>query len=96
LHVVLPAANATFLPAGDSAAARLELVATAYDAQDQVVSSTRSTFHVDRPAPGEPPTLDLVTQVDIGPGRYLVVVGLRDETTRQASYVSTAVEVTGQ
>lgn len=96
LHVVLPAANATFLPAGDSAAARLELVATAYDSQDQVVSSTRSTFQVDRPAPGEPPTLDLVTQVDIGPGRYLVVVGLRDETTRQASYVSTAVEVTGQ
>jgi VWFA-related protein len=94
LHVMIQAARATFLPrAGAPGAAQLELVATAYDPLDHVVSSTRSTFQIDEPAAGEDTTLDLVAQVDIGPGRHVVVVGLIDQVSQEASYVSTAIEV---
>jgi VWFA-related protein len=93
LHVLVPSGKPTYLPGAEAPQAQLELVATAYDAQDQVVFSTRSNFEVGQPPAGEPTTLDLVADLQIGPGRHVVVVGLRDRLSREASYVSTAVEI---
>jgi len=93
LHVLVPSGKPTYLPGAATPQAQLELVATAYDAQDLVVFSTRSNFEVGQPPAGEPTTLDLVADLEIGPGRHVVVVGRRDRVSREAAYVSTAGEV---
>jgi VWFA-related protein len=92
LHVMVPAERVVFLPDGTEERAQLELVVTAYS-EKKLVGSAHETFRIPRPATSEEKTLDLVMNVEIGAGRHLLAVGLRDRASLEASYVSTSVEV---
>ena len=59
----------------------------------QATSATQTTFRIEQPAEAGADSVELVMETEVGPGPHVLVVGLRDEASREASYVSTSIQV---
>ena len=95
LHVLVPAGRVAFLPVAEKFVAQLTLQVAACDERNRNVVFEQKKFRFDQ-ASGEPPEgamLDLAIDLELDGGAYVVAVALRDEATRETSYVSTTLEV---
>jgi len=92
LHVMIPIENLVFLPGDDGPIARLRLLIKTQDTKTQKGILEYKTLTVDRP-PEDQSLLSVELDLRLPQGAHLIAAGVRDEATRQASYVSTTVEL---
>lgn len=93
LHVRVPAARLTYLDRAGVALARLKLKVMALHTESRRIVGLDRAVHLPRPGPGAGELIDFAVPLDLAPGVHLVAVALRDEGSREASFVSTTLEV---
>ncbi len=92
LHVLLPVERVTFLPHQGGERASLRVQAMARDKRKGKVVFKEELYHAVRPPePGE--QLSLVFPLYLKKGVHTVALGIRDEATKEASFVATALEI---
>jgi VWFA-related protein len=92
LHVLVPAERVAFLPGANGAAARLQLVVAVRNHDRPGLETTRRTVEVAKAEPSTD-TIALSVELELASGVSVLAVAVRDETTREASFVSTTVAV---
>lgn len=92
LHVVVPADRIVFLPAEEREIARLSLQLRTQDTRTHEGVFETQAFEIPRP-PGDGELISLLIRLRLPEGVHVVAVGVRDDTTREASFVSTTLEL---
>jgi VWFA-related protein len=92
LHILVPIDKIVFLPQDGVEVARLRLQIATRDYKNGDVSFQGKVFRATRPSV-EQEHLDFVLDLELEGGNYDVAVGLRDEASRETSYVRTALGI---
>ena len=92
LHVLVPVDKVAFLPTAEGELARLTVRVLGRNARNRRLADDAQTYRFARP-PADTETLDLLVPLEIGRGPLVLAVGLRDEATRETSYLSTTLEI---
>lgn len=92
LHVVVPADKLVFLPQQDASMAKVKIQVATRSANKRKVALQQRVFTPTEPA-AKDQSLNLVFNLELEEGVHVLAVGLRDEITRETSYVSTAIEI---
>ncbi len=92
LHVMLPAARLAFLPSAEAAMASVSLQISTLDTKTQRGIFASRSFRVRQPSGGQE-VVDLVLDLVLPPGVHVVAVGVRDDATREAAFVSTTLDL---
>jgi VWFA-related protein len=93
LHVMVPVDRVTFLPADGGSFATLQLKTLSVDSSSRQMSGEEKSVRVREPEEGSGEWLDLGLELELGAGVQLVAVALRDQATREASFVSTTLQL---
>ncbi len=93
LHILVPSTNITFLPGQNGSRARLKLQARVHSDEDRRIDLQEQLFTLDDPSLE---TQRMVLLVEITTGVVQIAVALRDEASREASYVSTTLGIKEQ
>ena len=100
VRIELPSAKLTRLDDGSSIEARLRLFLTARDERNRGTELREKTIELSKhelaPAENETAMLSYVISIDLPPGRFELALGVRDEIAQVASYLTHAVEVSGE
>lgn len=94
LRILVPIGGAVFLPTRDGEVARFRLLVQASGPENEVAAARQLSFSFPRPEGAGPETLlTLPVELEIRPGEYVVAVALRDEGSREISYVATTIGI---
>ena len=93
LHVMVPASKITFLPLESGTLANVTIEVAAKDPEKFKIFKTRSSYQIPEPTGEDDPLIDMVLNLELEPGRYVLAVAVRDEASQLTSHVSTSVEV---
>jgi VWFA-related protein len=88
LHVIVPAEHLVFVPGERGAVSKVAVKVLAQGENGRPEAVVERLFQVSEPPEGSD-TIDLLLTLDVENGAYDIVVGVRDESSNQASYVST-------
>ena len=92
LHVMVPVERLAFLPRDGSQVAEVTVRAMARSLASGAVATRAQTFRV-KGSPGATGFANLVLELELGAGAQLTAVGVRDAASREASFVSTTLEL---
>jgi VWFA-related protein len=93
LYIMVPAASVAFLPEEESLAAHLSVqVGTRSTKTDKGIFE-HSAFRIRRSTGDETEMVSMVMELTLPEGVHLVAVGLRDDATRESSFVTTTLEL---
>ncbi len=92
LHVMVPVGRLAFLPRGDAHVAEITVRAMARSLASGAVATRQQTYRV-KGAPGATGYANLVLELELGEGSQLTAVGIRDLASREASFISTTLEM---
>ncbi len=92
LHVMVPADKVVFLPAEEGEVAQLSLQFRTENTRSRGGVFEAQTFRVRKP-PGDQEVISLLVRLRLQEGVHVVAVGVRDDATRDASFVSTTLEL---
>jgi hypothetical protein len=93
LHVVVPAAHLTFSDWQDEPMARVEVRILALDTANRTLAMTDRVAALPRPGDGASDTADVRLEIDLAAGVHAVAVAVRDQTSGEASFISTTIDV---
>ncbi len=93
LHIFVPAASVAFLPEEESLAAHLSVQIGTRNTKSDKGIFEHSAFRIRRAADDETEMVGVVMQLTLPEGVHLVAVGLRDDATRESSFVTTTLEL---
>jgi hypothetical protein len=93
LRVVVPASRLAFLPAGDGVAAQVSVQVSTRNTVDQKGIFDHRAYRINWQTAADQEAVVLAIDLEVPPGVHLVAVGVRDDATRETSFVSTTVEV---
>ncbi len=93
LHVMLPAASVAFLPEEGWVVAHLSVQVATRGAKSDKGIFEQSAFRVRRSAAADLDTVRVKMELELPAGVHLIAVGLRDDATRQSSFVTTTLEL---
>lgn len=95
LHVLVPAEKIVFLPKDDGVVAQLSVQVSTRNTRDQKGIFDHRAYRINWASDSDRQTVSLTLDLEVPPGVHLVAVGVRDDATRQTSFVSTTVEIHG-
>ncbi len=94
LHVQVPVDRITFLNYLGMERASFKVLALARDESSGKTSFKHESYRLTRPLPPEPDQrISLVFELELEQGIHVVALGIRDETTKETSFVSTSLEI---
>ena len=94
LYVRVPVERVTFLPAEGGDKARLRVQALARDERNVRAAFKQEHYDLIRPvAPVPDQQFSLLIQLELPAGIHVVAFGVRDEATKEASFVATGLEI---
>ena len=93
LHIMVPAASVAFLPEEDSLAAHLSVQVGTRSMKNDKGIFEHSAFRIRRSEEDDSEMVSVVMQLTLPQGVHLVAVGLRDDATRESSFVTTTLEL---
>ena len=94
LHVRVPVDRVTFLPAKGGDRARLRVQVLARDERNVKAAFKQELYNLNRPAVPEPDQqFALLIELDLPAGIHVIAFGVRDESTQEASFVATGLEI---
>jgi len=93
LHVMVPAEKLTFMPQQEGSQAGITIEVAAKDPEKAKIFKTRITYEIPEPVDEDDPLIDMVLNLELEKGRYVLAVAVRDEASQLTSYVSTSVEI---
>jgi VWFA-related protein len=93
LHILVPAASVAFLPEEDSLAAHLSVQVATRNTKDDKGIFEHSAFRIRRSEEDDSEQVSVVMELTLPEGVHLVAVGLRDDATRDSSFITTTLEL---
>ena len=93
LHVFVPVENLVFLPQAGGDRAEVHLQVATRDNKNGKLEFEKRLFKVSRPSDSSTEHVDFVVELDLKKSVYVVAVGLRDEASRETSFLSTTVAI---
>lgn len=93
LHVLIPRQNLVFLPEAEASIAHLSMQVSTRNTRTQKGIFEQRSFRVQEPPEADQDIVALVVDLVLPPGVHVVAVGLRDDASSEASFVSTTVEL---
>ena len=94
LHVLIPVDSLAFLDHAGDAYAQVELRVARRDMVTLEVTTDSQSFRTRRPPPESgSELLDFVHHVEIGVGTHVLALAIRDQVTRETSFLTTALEI---
>ena len=95
LRVLVPAASITFVPREDGVIAQLSVQVSTRNAVDQKGIFDHRAYRIHWRTDSDQETVVVSMDLVLPPGLHVVAVGVRDDASRIASFVSTTVELHG-
>lgn len=96
LHVWVPVERITFLPQKGGDRASLRVVAMARDEHNRRTAFKQEVYRLGRPPQATPDQrVSLVFELELEEGIQVVALGVRDEATKEASFIATSLEILG-
>lgn len=95
LHVLVPAEKIVFLPQGEGVIAQVSVQVSTRNTKDQKGIFDHRAYRINWDTQSDQEMVSLVMDLEVPPGVHLLAVGVRDDATRETSFVSTTVEVHG-
>ncbi len=95
LHILVPADKIVFLPQDEGVVAQLSVQVSTRNTQDQKGVFDHRAYRINWKTASDQEFIALAMDLEVPPGVHLVAVGVRDDSTREISFVSTTVEVHG-
>ncbi len=92
LHVMVPVERLAFLPRDGAHVAEITVRAMARSLGTGAVATRQQTYRV-KGSPGAQGFANLVLELELGAGAQLTAIGIRDLASREASFVSTTLEL---
>ena len=92
LHVMVPVERLVFLPEGEDRFAQVMIRAMIRSLAEGTLTVQDKTVRV-KGAPGAAGLADLVLQLQLTEGAHVTALGVRDQTSGEASFVSTTLQV---
>ncbi len=92
LHVMVPVERLAFLPQDGTHVAEITVRAMARSLASGAVATRQQTYRV-KGTPGAEGFANLKLELELGEGEQLTAIGIRDLATREASFVSTTVQL---
>lgn len=92
LHVMVPVERLTFLPRDAERVAEIKLKVLARSLATDLLVLREKSYQV-KGAPEAGGSVDLPILLELAPGAYLAAIGVQDQVSREASFVSTALEI---
>ena len=93
LHVLVPAESVVFLPTGEGVVAQLSVQVSTRNTVDNKGLFDHRAYRINWQTEADREMVGVVLDLEIPPGVHLVAVGVRDDATREMSFVSTTVEI---
>jgi VWFA-related protein len=93
LHIMVPAESVAFLPEGDALAAHLSVQVSTRNTKSQKGIFEHSAFRIRRSAGDDRELVSVMMELTLPEGVHLVAVGLRDDATRETSFVTTTLQL---
>jgi hypothetical protein len=95
LHILLPAEKVVFLPTDDGVTAQISVQVSTRNTVDQKGLFEHRAYRVNWKTDKDQENVALSIDLEVPPGVHLVAVGVRDDATRDTSFVSTTLEIQG-
>jgi VWFA-related protein len=95
LHIFIPADSIVFLPAGDGVVAQVSVQVSTRNTVDQKGLFEHRAYRINWQTDSDQEVVALMMELEVPPGVHLIAVGVRDDATRETSFVSTTVEIHG-
>jgi VWFA-related protein len=95
LHILVPANEIVFLPSDDGVRAQLSVQISTRNTADQKGLFEHRAYRLNWKTDSDQETVALSMDLEVPPGVHLIAVGVRDDATRDMSFVSTTVEIHG-
>ncbi len=92
LHVMVPVERLAFLPRDGGHVAEITVRAMARSLATGAVATRQQTYRV-KGSPGAKGFANLVLELELGEGAQLTAVGVRDLVSREASFISTTLDL---
>ncbi len=92
LHVMIPVERLAFLPGDGEGVAAVTIKVLARRLETNALAVRDKTFRV-KGSPGAVGWADLPVELDLDEGAYLAAIGVQDQVSREASFVSTTLAV---
>ena len=93
VHVIVPAESVVFLPDEGGIVAHLSLQVSTRNTVNMKGLFEHRAYRITWQNESEQEMIDLVVELEMPAGVHLVAVGVRDDATREASFVSTTLEL---
>jgi VWFA-related protein len=93
LHILIPADRVVFLPREGGVSAQISVQVSTRNTVDQKGVFEHRAYRINWRTDSDQEMVNLVMDLEVPPGVHLVAVGVRDDATRDTSFVSTTVEV---
>jgi VWFA-related protein len=93
LHILVPAESIVFLPSDEGVVAQLSVQVSTRNTKDQKGIFDHRAYRLTWQTESDEELIGLVMDLEVPPGVHLVAVGVRDDATREASFVSTTLEI---
>ena len=95
LHILVPAEKVVFLPTDDGVSAQLSVQVSTRNTADQKGLFEHRAYRLNWKTGSDQEMIALSIDLEVPPGVHLVAVGVRDDATRDMSFVSTTLEIHG-
>jgi VWFA-related protein len=97
IHVWVPVDSITFLPQRGGDQASLRVLAMARDERNRQTAFKQELYRLARPPePAPDQRISLVFELELEQGIHVVAFGVRDEATKETSFVATSLEILPQ
>jgi VWFA-related protein len=95
LHILVPADKVVFLPTDEGVVAQLSVQVSTRNTVDHKGLFDHRAYRINWKTESDQETIALAIDLEVPPGVHLVAVGVRDDSTRQSSFVSTTLQLGG-
>jgi VWFA-related protein len=95
LHILVPAEKVVFLPTEAGVSAQLSVQVSTRNTADQKGLFEHRAYRINWQTDSDQEMVAVSLDLEVPPGVHLVAVGVRDDATRDTSFVSTTLEIHG-
>ena len=93
LHILVPAESVVFLPTETGVVAQLSVQVSTRNTVDQKGLFDHRAYRINWKTEADQELVSVALDLEVPPGVHLVAVGVRDDASRQMSFVSTTLEI---